>query len=335
VLPRWTGTAFPSGSATIRQELERLVAAYAVPAAPGPAVDQADRARMPADDILGRPRTRGTGPDLGAYETGATPAFAITPTSGLAAGGVRVTFSGSGFAPGATATLGGSPMRDVFVGSGTFALATTPPADPGTLYAVALANPGGPTFTLPEGYLADFLDVPGNHVNHSFVETLVRRHVTGGCGSGNYCPAAPVTREQMAVFLLTAKEPPGYVPPPCTTPAFPDVPCSSPFARWVNELAARGITGGCGGGNYCPQAAVSREQMAVFLLTTYEPPGYLPPACTTPVFGDVPCSSPFARWVNELVARGITGGCGGGNYCPAAPVTRGQMSVFLTVTFGL
>jgi hypothetical protein len=29
------------------------------------------------------------------------------------------------------------------------------------------------------------------------------------------------------------------------------------------------------------------------------------------------------------------GGCGGGNYCPTAPVTREQMGVFLSVTFGL
>jgi hypothetical protein len=53
------------------------------------------------------------------------------------------------------------------------------------------------------------------------------------------------------------------------------------------------------------------------------------------VFSDVPCSDPFAAWINELVARGITAGCGGGLYCPASPVTRGQMSVFLSRGFGL
>jgi len=31
----------------------------------------------------------------------------------------------------------------------------------------------------------------------------------------------------------------------------------------------------------------------------------------------------------------VVAGCGGGNYCPAAPVTREQMAVFLTATFGL
>jgi hypothetical protein len=75
--------------------------------------------------------------------------------------------------------------------------------------------------------------------------------------------------------------------------------------------------------------------MAVFLLVTREGPGYIPPACTAAPFGDVPASSPFCRWIQELVARGITGGCGGGNYCPANPVTRAQMAVFLSLTMGL
>jgi hypothetical protein len=75
--------------------------------------------------------------------------------------------------------------------------------------------------------------------------------------------------------------------------------------------------------------------MAVFLLKTLAGAGFTPPPCTTASFGDVPCASPFAAWVQELVHRGITAGCGGGLYCPTDPVTRGQMAVFLTKTFGL
>src|SRR6185295_4367495 len=81
----------------------------------------------------------------------------------------------------------------------------------------------------------DFLDVPQNHVFHTQVTALARNQVTGGCGGGNYCPDASVTREQMAVFLLLSKEGPAYSPPACTTPMFNDMPCSSPFAKWVNE----------------------------------------------------------------------------------------------------
>jgi hypothetical protein len=74
--------------------------------------------------------------------------------------------------------------------------------------------------------------------------------------------------------------------------------------------------------------------MAVFLLKTLLGSGYVPPNCSG-VFGDVPCPSTFAAWIEDLAARAITGGCGGGNYCPTNPNTRGQMAVFLTKTFGL
>ena len=168
-----------------------------------------------------------------------------------------------------------------------------------------------------------------------FVETLLHRNVTGGCTATNYCPSASTSREQMAVFVLVSREAPGYAPPPCgATPMFPDVPVSSPFCRWVEELARRGVVSGCGGGNYCPGNLALREQMAVFVLRTLDP-GLNPPACVAPMFADVPASSPFCRWIEELARRGVVSGCGGGNYCPLVPVSREQMSVFITVTFGL
>lgn len=58
-----------------------------------------------------------------------------------------------------------------------------------------------------------------------------------------------------------------------------------------------------------------------------------PPA--TPTFGDVPTSHPFFQYVEALAASGITAGCGGGDYCPDSPVTRGQMAVFLAKALGL
>jgi predicted TIM-barrel enzyme len=138
----------------------------------------------------------------------------------------------------------------------------------------------------------------------------------------------------VSTFVLVAKEGTGYAPPACTTPVFGDVPASSPFCAWIEELTRRGVVAGCGGGNYCPTSAVSRDQMPVFVLRTLDPT-LDPPACTTPLFADVPASSPFCRWIEELARRGVVTGCGGGNYCPTSPVTRDQMGVFLSVTFGL
>ena len=123
-----------------------------------------------------------------------------------------------------------------------------------------------------------FTDVPPSSAFYRFVETLLHHGVTGGCNATQYCPASSTTREQMAVFVLVAKEGAGYLPPACTTPMFPDVPASSPFCRWIEELARRAVVTGCGGGNYCPSNAVTREQMAVFVLRTLDP-ALNPPAC--------------------------------------------------------
>jgi hypothetical protein len=139
----------------------------------------------------------------------------------------------------------------------------------------------------------------------------------------------------MAAFVLKAKEP--TVPTACIAGAemFADVPASSPYCPYVEELARRGVVAGCGGGNYCPTLGVSREQLAVYLLATLEGIAFTPPPCGVPVFNDVPAASPFCRWVEELYRRGVVAGCGGNNYCPTLVVARDQMSVFLTVTFGL
>ena len=58
-----------------------------------------------------------------------------------------------------------------------------------------------------------------------------------------------------------------------------------------------------------------------------------PPA--SPTFGDVPSTDPAWQYVEALVASGITAGCGNGNYCPDAPLTRRQMAVFLAKALGL
>ena len=116
---------------------------------------------------------------------------------------------------------------------------------------------------------------------------------------------------------------------------FNDVPETSPFCRFIEELSNRGVVGGCGAGNYCPASPVTREQMAIFVLRTLDP-ALSPAPCAAPnMFADVPETSPFCRWIEELATRGVVSGCGAGNYCPTSSVTRDQMGVFISVTFGL
>jgi hypothetical protein len=180
-----------------------------------------------------------------------------------------------------------------------------------------------------------FSDVSPTSPYFPFIHTIARNGVTSGCGGGNFCPDDFVTRAQMAVFLLISKNGEGYTPPPATGLVFLDVPVSAFAAAFIEALAAAGVTSGCGGNNYCPNGFVTRAQMAVFLLRMLEGAAYSPPPATGTVFLDVGVLDFAAAYIEELAERGISSGCGGGNYCPNDLVTRAQMSVFLTTTFDL
>jgi len=129
----------------------------------------------------------------------------------------------------------------------------------------------GSTFS-PINVAPTFNDTVG-HWAEDWIEALKTDGVTGGCGSGIYCPNSAVTRAQMAVFLLKAKHGPSYTAPPVgPSTGFSDVPVTHWAAAWIKQLAAEGITGGCGGSNYCPDSSVTRAQMAVFLVKTFNLP---------------------------------------------------------------
>lgn len=134
---------------------------------------------------------------------------------------------------------------------------------------------------------------------------------------------------------------------------FEDVWPAHPFAGvpepnwalpWIEALAASGITAGCRVEQvlpnreayqavslryYCPQATVTRAQMAVFLERGMHGAVYEPPPATGGSFNDVLAENWAAPWIEMLAEDGITAGCGGGDFCPDSPVTRAQMAVFL------
>jgi len=256
-----------------------------------------------------------------------------SPRSGPTAGGVTVTLTGTHFVAGATVTFGGVAGTNVTFTNETSMTADAPALPAATVNDIVVTNTDGTAGTLKKAWIVDFLDVPPAQQFYSWITTLVSNAITVGVGGGNYGVADPTLRQQMAVFLLKGRHGLCYTPPPCTG-VFGDVPCPSQFANWIEALAAEGITGGCGSGNYCPTNPVRRDQMAVFLLKAEHGPSYVPPACTG-IYADVPCPSTFANWIEQLKAESITGGCGGGNYCPGNANTRGQMAVFIVKTFGL
>jgi hypothetical protein len=130
-----------------------------------------------------------------------------------------------------------------------------------------------PTFTPPPA-TGVFADVNTASFQAPYIEQFAADGITSGCATNplRFCPSDPVLRSQMAVFLLRAKHGSGYTPPPATGTVFADVPAGMQFAAFIEQLAAEGITTGCGGGNYCPTASVNRAQMAIFITRAFSLP---------------------------------------------------------------
>lgn len=184
---------------------------------------------------------------------------------------------------------------------------------------------------------SSFSDVPLGHWAWQWIESLYQSGITAGCKVSPlaYCPGNTVTRAQMAIFLERGIHGASYTPPDASGAVFGDVPASHWAAGWIEGLFADGITAGCGNGNYCPESAATRAEMAIFLLRARHGSSYTPPPASGTQFGDVSAGSWAADWIEQLADEGITAGCGNGNYCPGSQVTRAEMAVFLVRTFNL
>jgi ELWxxDGT repeat protein len=132
----------------------------------------------------------------------------------------------------------------------------------------------GSGFVPPAATGIVFQDVPASYWAASWIEQMFQDGLTTGCAAAppRFCPDQPLNRAEMAVFLLRAKHGSSYAPPPATGTVFTDVPANYWAASWIEQLAAEGITTGCAPGLYCPDASVTRAQMAAFLTRTFSLP---------------------------------------------------------------
>lgn len=108
-----------------------------------------------------------------------------------------------------------------------------------------------------------FADVSADEWWSPYAERIARLEVTDGCKRGplRYCPDRPVTRGQMAAFLVRALK-----IEQAPSAGFVDTAGNTHEAA-INALAAAGITSGCKTEplSYCPSKSVTRAQMATFL----------------------------------------------------------------------
>ena len=222
------------------------------------------------------------------------------------------------------------------VGAATTSL-TIPGLVPSTSYELEVQAADGDGNATLDGPVAtmtttvEFVDTAG----HVFVDDaawLAGTRITLGCNppaNDAFCPDEPVTRGQMAAFLARAlqleEQPFG---PGASLSMFVDSD-GHLFANEIAYLAMASITRGCNpptNDRFCPDQAITRGQMAAFLVRALE----LPEAPGDPFNDDN--DSTFETDIERLAASGITRGCNppvNDQFCPNQPVTRGQMAAFL------
>lgn len=146
-----------------------------------------------------------------------------------------------------------------------------------------------------------FTDVPAAHPHADFINLLRRQNVTAGCSATEYGPGAVTTRGQMAVFIIRSLLG-GDSFPFVGEPFFTDVPAAHPYFQFVQKMRELGITPGCTAPAYCPDAPVTRGEMAVFLIRARlwaDAPSSFPYP-DAPFFADVGAAHPYFAFVQKM-----------------------------------
>lgn len=174
----------------------------------------------------------------------------------------------------------------------------------------------------PTPTIDGFADVAAASTFAGDITWLAGEGITKGCNpptNDRFCPDDPVTRAQMAAFLVRSL---GLDGSTSGNPFRDDDGLA--FEEDIELLAAARITTGCADGRFCPDQEISRGEMAAFLSRALGLTG----STTGNPFQDDD-GSIFEDDIERLATAGITTGCGGGDFCPDDPVTRGQMAAFL------
>jgi hypothetical protein len=114
------------------------------------------------------------------------------------------------------------------------------------------------------GASTDYFTDDGASMHEAHINAVAFAGITGGCSEARFCPLAVVSRGQMASFIARA-----LALPVATADHFSD-DNGHPHEADINRLAQAGIVAGCSTGSYCPNAPVTREQMAAYLHRSFD-----------------------------------------------------------------
>lgn len=190
--------------------------------------------------------------------------------------------------------------------------------DPGTESLGLLVEEGADTNAYAIAASPGFLDAYASIFRNDIV-WLDGQGLTSGCNLDGtlFCPSRPVTRGELAALFVRRFD------LPATMIDFFHDDDGHLFEEDINRLAAAGITAGCDIGRFCPDAHVTRGQVAAFFVRALQLP------VTDVDFFTDDEGTLFEGDIDRLAAAGITKGCSATTFCPDRHVSRGELAAFL------
>lgn len=199
--------------------------------------------------------------------------------------------------------------------------------DGGNLIAVTRQRDGAYIFTMPESDVS----IAATLVADSETTGISRRLNTGadiaymqGKEDGNFYPATPVTRAQVALIFYRLLNDRGVA----AQNTFDDVPAGSWCADAVNTLAALGIVKGMDSNTFAPNQPITRAQF-VTICTRFT---------DLSMVGESFTDVPETYWAHDAIstasAYGWVNGIGNGLFAPDRPITRAETAVIMNRLLG-
>jgi uncharacterized repeat protein (TIGR02543 family) len=192
-----------------------------------------------------------------------------------------------------------------------------------------------------------FYDVPYDHPNYLYIQTLFDAGFTAGCQKEGqplmFCPEAVMLRAESSVFMLKGKNGAGYTPPAAHWNTFHDDWTAIGWAeKWAQGMWNEGLTAGCqypaNSKNklFCPYTNFTREEGAVFALRIKYGNSYTPLAASGTVFADATDPGYWStKWLEKAYADGLLLSCGTQDgkpkICPTEDLSRSWAAYMVVI----
>ena len=222
-------------------------------------------------------------------------------------------------------TAGGKDVELTDNGDGTFSF-TMPSGD----VKISATFAEDPDWTEPEEPSTDvsdlFIDVAPNAWYKAAVQYAYDNGLMTGVSNTEFAPEATTTRAMIVSMLarlenVTSAESAGFA----------DVSDGDWYATAVNWAATEGIVSGTGEGDFSPNAAITREQLAAMLMNYASYKGEdVSNRADLSAYSD---TATISSWANDVmqwaVAEGLISGVTNTELQPQASATRAQVAAIL------